>query len=56
MKTIQECIDQLNEKQKILNWLIAGQYVHCIPIKYLHIITKEWICENYNVELSYFDL
>jgi hypothetical protein len=51
--TVQDCLDQLDEKAKILKWLIEGSGIHCLPVSFLHILTKERICELYNTELSY---
>ncbi len=53
--TTAECDKQLHEKGKILRWLIMGSGIHCIPMTTLSVLTKEWICENYNMELSYFE-
>jgi len=53
--TVQDCLDQLDEKAKILKWLIYGSGIHCLPISSLHILTKERICELYNTEMSYFE-
>ena len=55
MKTVDECIAQLEEKKLILYWLIDGRNIHCLPISFLSSIDKEWIVENYNVEMSYFE-
>jgi hypothetical protein len=53
-RTVQDCLDELDEKAKILKWLITGAGIHCLPIKALHYLTKERICELYNVEPEYF--
>jgi len=46
--------DELNEKSKILNWLIHGYGRIGIPISGVKVLTKEWIVKHYNVEMSYF--
>lgn len=53
--TVQECLDQLDEKQLILNWLIQGYDKIGLPFSAVHYLNKERICELYNVELSYFE-
>jgi len=52
---IEPFIQQLNEKQKILEWLIKGSGIHCLPIRYVSGLTKERIVELYNVKLDYFE-
>lgn len=54
IKTCDELMDECYEKSRILKWLIEGSGTHCLPLSVLHIITKEWICKHYNMELSYF--
>ena len=45
---------KLEEKRKILVWLIQGQGIHGLPLDAVAYLTKERICELYNIELSYF--
>jgi hypothetical protein len=53
--TVQECLDYLDEKGKILSWLIQGQGIHGLPLSSVDYLTKERICELYNMQLSYFE-
>ena len=39
-----------------LNWFIDGIGQHGIPWNLFEYITPEWIIQNYNVEISYFQL
>ena len=48
-------IQQLNEKFKIMQWLIYGAGIHCLPFSAVSYLTKERIVELYNVEMSYFE-
>ena len=54
-KNMTDHIKQLHEKGKIIEWLIDGAGIHCLPIQYAGVLTKERICELYNVEPSYFN-
>lgn len=48
--------EKLCELKAIIDWLIDGYRINLILKNNLtKNITKEWIIENYNVELSYFD-
>ncbi len=53
-RTLQQCFDYLDEKQKVLDWLIIGQGRHGWRIKALEWMSKEFIVMNYNVEPEYF--
>ena len=48
-------INELNEKLVIIKWLIDGSGIHGLPISAVRYLTKERICELYNVELTYFN-
>lgn len=48
-------INQLDEKLAIIKWLIDGRGIHGLPISAVRYLTKERICELYNVELQYFN-
>lgn len=48
-------INELNEKNLILRWLIKGHNRIGLPIKAVKVLTKEWVVKHYNVELSYFN-
>lgn len=54
MISIDIFLQQLHEKAKTIEWLIDGADIHCLPIRYAG-LSKERICELYNVELSYFE-
>lgn len=55
VKACDNAIRKLDEKQVILEWLIMGSGIHCLPIKYVEGLTIDRICELYNVEHSYFE-
>lgn len=55
--TQQEIDDRFYAANQIIKWLVDGYFTNCVlggvgPSKH---ITKEWIVENYNVEMSYFE-
>lgn len=52
---IEPFLQQLEEKRKIICWLIKGGGIHNIPVRCAAGLTKERICELYNVELKYFE-
>lgn len=54
MIDVSKHIDELEEKKQILKWLIVGSGIHCLPISAVRYLTKERICELYNMELDYF--
>jgi hypothetical protein len=54
MFDVSKYINELEEKKQILKWLIDGSGIHCLPISAVRYLTKERICELYNVELNYF--
>ena len=54
MFDVSKYINELEEKKQILKWLIDGSGIHCLPISAVSYLTKERICELYNVELNYF--
>ena len=54
MFDISKYINELEEKKLILKWLIKGSGIHCLPVSAARYLTKERICELYNVELNYF--
>lgn len=47
---------ELYEKLRIIHWLIDGAGIHCLPMRMASGLTKERICELYNMELSYFEM
>lgn len=51
---VDKYIEKLNEKLKIMHWLIDGSEIHGLSLAYVSFLTKERICELYNVELEYF--
>lgn len=53
---MREIDERLYEKLRIIHWLIDGAGIHCLPITMASGLTKERICELYNMELSYFNL
>jgi hypothetical protein len=44
------------EKIKIFEWFIDGLGLHCIPWALFGGLSKEWISENYNVDIKFFEL
>lgn len=52
--SVQDCLNQLNEKQKVLHWLIAGHGQTGLPFSSMQYLTIDRICELYNVNPSYF--
>lgn len=54
MFDVSKYINELEEKKQILHWLIDGSGIHCLPISSISYLTKEIICELYNVDLNYF--
>lgn len=44
----------LHEKGKIIEWLIDGAHMHGLPVHAASYLTKERICELYNVDISFF--
>lgn len=52
---MKEYIQKLHEKGKIIEWLIDGMSIHCLPISAASYLTKERICELYNTDISYFN-
>lgn len=52
---IDECLERLTKMKKVFQWLIDGSNIHCIPFNMWHKVTPEWIVQNYNVELSFFN-
>ena len=54
MFDVSKYINELEEKKQILKWLIDGSGIHGLPISAVGYLTKERICELYNVELNYF--
>ena len=54
MFDVSKYINELEEKKQILKWLIDGSGIHGLPISAVGYLTKEKICELYNVELNYF--
>lgn len=51
---IKPFLQQLEEKRKILKWLIEGSGIHGIPISAVSYLTKEKIISLYNTEIEYF--
>lgn len=45
---------ELYERLKIWEWLCRGYGRHGLEFRHFKYLTKEWIVERYNVELSYF--
>ncbi len=54
MIIIDSFIDQLEEKKRIMFWLIDGTGIHCLPLRYVDGLTKERIVQLYNIEIAYF--
>jgi hypothetical protein len=54
-KTIQDCLDTLDEKRKVLNWLIDGYGKTGLPFSAVRYLTIDRICEVYHTEPSYFE-
>lgn len=52
--TTEQLMQECQEKAKILEWLIMGAGIHCLPMSAVSFLTKERIVELYNVELFYF--
>ena len=52
--SIQDTLDYLDEKAKILNWLIEGYGITGLPLSAINYLTKERICVLYNTELEFF--
>jgi hypothetical protein len=50
----QQILQKLEEKRKILRWLINGYGKIGLPLSAVSVLTKEWVVKNYNVEMSYF--
>lgn len=53
--TCSEVLDYLDDKGKVLCWLIEGIDIHCLPLRAVDYLTVERICELYNVEPEYFE-
>lgn len=54
IKSIDELLEDLRIRMKVLEWLINGQGRLGIPISCCKNITPEWIVQHYNVEMDYF--
>ena len=52
MFDVSKYINELEEKRKILNWLIDGRGIHGLPTSAVGYLTKEIISDLYNVELN----
>jgi hypothetical protein len=52
---IAEILQKLEDKKRILHWLIDGQGRTGIPIGCLCWIDRHWLVKHYNVEYSYFN-
>lgn len=52
---IDEILQKLEDKRRILNWLIDGQGRHGIPIGCICWMDRHWLVKHYNVEYSYFE-
>lgn len=53
----QEIDNRFYAANQIIKWLVDGYFINgvlsgCGPLQH---ITREWIVENYNVEMSYFE-
>jgi len=45
----QEEIDlEIKKSLDVINWLINGINIHCIPFYLWKFVTYEWVRENYN--------
>jgi hypothetical protein len=54
-KNIQDCLDTLDEKRKVLNWLIDGYGKTGLPFSAVKYLTIDRICEVYHTEPEYFE-
>ena len=45
----------IEERIKIWEWLCRGYGIHGLQFSDYKHLTKEWLVEHYNVELSYFN-
>ena len=54
MFDVSKFINELEEKKQILQWLINGSGIHNLPISAMSYLTKERICELYNMEIDMF--
>jgi hypothetical protein len=55
--TQEELDSRFYSAQKLINWLVDGYFINCVlstcgPSQN---ISKEWVVENFNVEISYFE-
>jgi IS30 family transposase len=55
MNSIQECLDELDNKAKVLKWLIHNSDITKYGIKDMHWLTKERICELYRISPKEFE-
>jgi len=49
---VDEILKQLEDKRRVLNFIIDGQGIHGLPMKAVHYLTMERISELYNVEFQ----
>lgn len=42
---------RIRREQKMIHWMINGQFVHGISPKY-HTVTPEWVEQHYNVDFG----
>lgn len=54
-KTVQDCLDELDEKRKVLHWLIDGYGITGLPFSAVRYLTIDRICELYHTDPEYFE-
>lgn len=54
-RSVQDCLDYLEEKRKVLHWLIEGYGKTGLPLSAVRYLTIYRICELYNVDINYFN-
>ena len=53
--SIDDCLERLEEKRKVLHWLIDGLGKTGLTFDAVHWLTIDRICELYNTEPEYFE-
>lgn len=54
-RSIQDCLDYLDEKRKVLHWLIDGYGKTGLPLSAVRYLSIYKICELYHVDIDYFN-